>query len=422
MRVLYDTQLLGFGHHTSGIRAGLYRYAEELAKQLVTSPDCDVEFFAGSGYEWARTYLRSNPKLREEMFHMPSFSERLIEAPENSNKYTKPMYRLLRKLLSNNVRLSQDSGVNFGLGKRTLDSFDVIHFPYNTWGENFIYTGNLKKFITIHDIIPLVNSSYFNESTISHIKKTVDLVRENDFIITDSQSTKNDLSEYQNINPDNIYIVPLAADSTIFRPCKNEGNQCCNTTRKKYGIPDVPYVLSLSTLEPRKNLPHVIRCFADLVKSHKIQDLNLVLAGMRGWKEEEIFAEIENADELKERIITTGFIDDEDLSCIYSNALVFVYMSFYEGFGLPPLEAMSCGVPVITSNTSSLPEVVGDAGVMHSPTDEDSLKHSILQFYSNSDIRSKYSNLSLIQSKQFSWETCGRLTIDAYQSSIGYSM
>ena len=217
------------------------------------------------------------------------------------------------------------------------------------------------------------------------------------------------------INPDRVVVTHWAA-SELFYLCDNDSE--IESVKKKYQIPDAPYVLSLSTLEPRKNIDHTIRCFARLVEQENIHDLYLVLVGTKGWDFEKIFEELANSPKLKDRIIITGYVDDEDLAPLYSGAMAFVYPSFYEGFGLPPLEAMQCGVPVITSNTSSLPEVVGGAGIMVAPTDADALAQSMLDLYNNSDLREQMSFNSIEQAKKFSWQKCTQQTIDAYKAAL----
>ena len=183
--------------------------------------------------------------------------------------------------------------------------------------------------------------------------------------------------------------------------------------KKKYGIPDAPYILSLCTLEPRKNIDQIIRAFAKLVNESQIQELNLVLVGPKGWMFDKIFDAIATNTTVKNKIFITGFIPDEDLASIYSEAMMFVYPSFYEGFGLPPLEAMQCGTPVITSNVSSLPEVVGDAGIMVSPRDLDELCQAMLTVYKNPSLRQEMSEKSLHRASKFSWSRCALETAEA---------
>jgi glycosyltransferase involved in cell wall biosynthesis len=155
-----------------------------------------------------------------------------------------------------------------------------------------------------------------------------------------------------------------------------------------------------------------------VVLGERIDDLYLVLTGVQGWHFDQIFEEIANADEVRDRIILTGFVPDGDLAPLYSGALAFVYLSLYEGFGLPPLEAMQCGTPVITSNTSSLPEVVGDAGIMIAPTDGDALCQALLDLYNDPALGQAMSRKSLERAKLFSWEKTVERTIDAYKLAL----
>jgi glycosyltransferase involved in cell wall biosynthesis len=140
-----------------------------------------------------------------------------------------------------------------------------------------------------------------------------------------------------------------------------------------------------------------------------------VLVGTKGWDFDRIFREIERDSDIQARIVVTGFVPDEDLAALYTSSIGFVYTSLYEGFGLPPLEAMQCGVPVITSNNSSLPEVVGDAGMMVDAKDEDALCQSMLRVYQSESLREQMSKKSLEQAAKFSWEKCVQQTIEGYK-------
>jgi glycosyltransferase involved in cell wall biosynthesis len=145
----------------------------------------------------------------------------------------------------------------------------------------------------------------------------------------------------------------------------------------------------------------------------------MVLVGTKGWMFDKIFNELDASADIRDRIIITGFVHDSDLAAIYSDAAMFVYPSFYEGFGLPPLEAMKCGVPVISSNTSSLPEVVGDAGIMVAPTDLTALTQAMLSVYNDNALQQQMRAKSLERAAKFSWERCAHETVTAYKRSIG---
>ena len=175
---------------------------------------------------------------------------------------------------------------------------------------------------------------------------------------------------------------------------------------KKYKLPiDKKYVFSLCTLEPRKNLIMSVKSFIDFIDKNKINDLVFLLGGSH-WDEflSKLEKEMANFNKYKNKIIRVGYIDDEDLSIFYSFSEFFVYPSLHEGFGLPVLEAMKCGVPVITSNNSSLPEVIGEAGIMINPKSKDELIKSFEKIYFNKNFKIELSKKGLERVKLFSWE------------------
>ncbi|MEH2078262.1 MAG: glycosyltransferase family 1 protein, partial [Nostoc sp.] len=270
------------------------------------------------------------------------------------------------------------------------------------------------RIITVYDLIPLLFPEYFNHNSEHIVKNIIDQIDNNDFVCCISESTKQDIFKYQqNLNGKQVFVAHLAADKEKFYPCDNQ--EFIIKTKQKYKIPKQPYLLTLSTLEPRKNIAHVIRSFLRLIKNQHIDDLNLVLIGTKGWQYEEIFAEIDRAKELENRIIITGYVPDEDLAPLYSGALAFIYVSLYEGFGLPPLEAMQCGTPVITSNTSSLPEVVEDAGIMLNPNDTIGLCDAIFKLYCEPEYRENLAKKSIQQAQKFSWDKYVQETIKIYE-------
>ncbi|MFQ6704222.1 MAG: glycosyltransferase family 4 protein, partial [Alphaproteobacteria bacterium] len=175
---------------------------------------------------------------------------------------------------------------------------------------------------------------------------------------------------------------------------------------KKYNIPtDKKYVFSLCTLEPRKNLIRAVKTFIEFIKKNKIDDMVFVLGGAH-WDKFiiKLEKEIQDFGNYKDKIIRAGYIDDEDLAALYSSAEWFVYTSQYEGFGLPPLEAMKCGCPVITSNNSSLPEVVGDAGIMIDWDSDEQHIAAYEKYYFDKKYRDSMAKKGLERSKQFSWD------------------
>jgi glycosyltransferase involved in cell wall biosynthesis len=329
-------------------------------------------------------------------------------------KHSELPLRILRKaLIPFRNRVSyQTVAIDFDI----LQQAQIYHSPFEKFPLEVKKSRHLKKFLTVYDLIPILYPHFFDFNEDSIVKDAISSLDSESWVLSISHATKNDLCNYSTaINPDKVIVTHLAASNSFYPfDDQQKSQEIC----QKYNIPDAPYILSLSTLEPRKNIDHTIHCFLKLVQQEKLSDLNLVLVGTKGWNYDKIFAEISNNSHLEDRIIVTGYVADEDLAPLYSGALAFVYPSFYEGFGLPPLEAMQCGVPVITSNTSSLPEVVGDAGIMLDPKDEDSLCHSLLNLYNDENLRASMAEQSLKQAKKFSWEKCTQETINAYKIAL----
>lgn len=291
---------------------------------------------------------------------------------------------------------------------KNADIFHSFYYPLNN--EVKRYT-NLKRVVTVHDLIPILFPDLHFTSSL--IKNIIESIGKDGFAICVSENTKKDLLAYApHINPKNVFVSLLAASTEHFYVCTDD--EKFSIIKKKYNLPD-KYFLSVGTLEPRKNVDHVIRTFLKVIKENNINDLGLVLVGAKGWDYDKIFNEYENAQELKSKIIITGRVPDEDLASLYSHAHSFYYMSLYEGFGLPPLEAMQCGVATVTSNTSSLPEVVGDAAIMLNPKDVESLSTVMLNLYTDDDLRSFYSKKGLQRSKMFSWEKCADQHAEIYK-------
>lgn len=227
-------------------------------------------------------------------------------------------------------------------------------------------------------------------------------VRRSKKLIAISEFTKNEAINLFRINPDKIVVTPLAVDTNVFKP-QSLTSQEQQKIREKYNLPE-KFLLCLATIEPRKNMPAAMQAFKRLHERHP--ELKLVLAGGRGWKTEET---LQGADD---RIVITGYIDDADRPAIYSLASVFIFPSLYEGFGLPPLEAMAVGTPTIVSDRASLPEVAGKVATQVSLENPNKLDGAIEQLLEmTSAERIAWSKSAVAWAKTFSWEETARKTL-----------
>jgi glycosyltransferase involved in cell wall biosynthesis/SAM-dependent methyltransferase len=436
IKIFYDISVLGYGHYESRSRTGVARVIENIASGLIASKQFDLSFCATHSWYAVKScldYLQTQPSFRGIPLAHSSFfrnlESKLIELYkmlENREKIfpehtQEPQSQLLtenlKKYLSNSIGISQQR--SYLIDQESLSEADIFHATFYHTPQQAREFKKLKNFATVYDLIPIILSQFFlgkNDADYQRMQASLNSLTAEDYIICISEATKNDLLNHVKLNPERVFVTHLAANTALFYPCNDAENMA--SVKHKYGIPDAPYILAVSTLEPRKNLEHVIRCFAQVVQQQGIKDLNLVLVGAKGWEYDKIFQEIANFGLSKDRIIITGYVADEDLAALYSGAMVFIYPSLYEGFGLPPLEAMQCGIPVITSNNSSLPEVVGDGGIMVDAADADGLCHSILKLYSTPALRQEMSLKSLAQAKKFSWERCTQETIAAYKIAL----
>jgi glycosyltransferase involved in cell wall biosynthesis/2-polyprenyl-3-methyl-5-hydroxy-6-metoxy-1,4-benzoquinol methylase len=290
--------------------------------------------------------------------------------------------------------------------KEALGEVDIIHSPFFNAPQE--HHGNLV--VTIHDISFLLYPQFHTEANRLHcFNGTLKAALYADRIIAVSQQTKQDLIQYFAIPEDRIRIVHEAPRHFCF-PERND--DLIRSTLERLGVYR-NFVLFVGSLEPRKNLKTLLTAYGSYVKRHARPEL-LVIAGGKGWLNEEIRQSVSGLG-LEERVRFVGYVTEADLRVLYSAAKLFVYPALYEGFGLPPLEAMACGAPVITSNTSALPEVVGDAALLIDPHNSEELSHAMQRVLCNDALRLRMRQQSLLRARLFSWERAARETLAIYQ-------
>ncbi len=283
---------------------------------------------------------------------------------------------------------------------------DIFHFP------DFVLppVRNGHRVVTVHDLSFLLHPEYADEGLRSYLERTVPKsVRSADFVVVDSANTLNELVCLMDADPARVEVV-YPAVSDHFQPV--EYGEKLETVRKKYNL-HYPFILNQNVIEPRKNLPRLIQAYARLRKDLEIPH-RLVIGGGLGWMYESVFQTVEELN-LGEEVIFLGYVPDADLPALYSLAEVFVYPSIYEGFGIPALEAMACGTPVVTSNSSSLPEAVGDAGLTVKPTDVDGIAEAIAQILMNRTLRADLRRRGLERAKLFTWRASAEKVLAIYR-------
>ena len=236
-------------------------------------------------------------------------------------------------------------------------------------------------------------------------------------VLVPSEHTRRDICETYDLAPGRVAVTPLAAPAH-FAPVGDEAE--LRRVRGLYGI-EGDYVLSVGSIQPRKNLARLVGAYAGLRRARPQANLpKLVLVGKRAWLYGETLRAIRESG-IGDLTVLTGYVSESDLPALYTGALCFVYPSYFEGFGLPPLEAMQCGAPVVAGDRTSLPEVVGRAGLLVDPFDEGALAAAIARLIDDGDLRARLRAAGLERARQFTWRETARLTLEAYERAAGGS-
>ncbi|MBD3379388.1 MAG: glycosyltransferase [Candidatus Omnitrophica bacterium] len=291
------------------------------------------------------------------------------------------------------------------------DRVDILHVP-GFAGPRTGYAG--RKVTTVHDLIGLIYPGNLGTLSRFYWKRWLPFcVRSSDLIISVSEHTKKDITRLLGIPGERIRVVHSAAEArfSVIQESRDK-----ERVRRKYGLP-ARFVMTAGTVEPRKNIPGLIEAFAAYIGKSET-DLSLVIVGKKGWGYAEAEARARELDILQ-RVVFTDYAEDADLPLLYNLAEFFIMPSFYEGFGLPVLEAMSCGKAVICSDVSSLPEIAGESALFVAPDDLEAMSEAIADLDRNRRKREKFSRLSLSRAGEFSWERTARETMRAYMEVSG---
>ncbi|MBA3438738.1 MAG: glycosyltransferase family 4 protein [Pyrinomonadaceae bacterium] len=267
--------------------------------------------------------------------------------------------------------------------------------------------------VTIHDLSLFLYPETHEDHLVRRAHRRLPtMARTADLIITPSESVKREVCEHLPVKASKVVAVPEAPRRS-FRPIPLEHTI---ETRRRLGIED-DFLLFVGTVEPRKNLLTLVQAFDEILRTTTLRP-QLVIAGKRGWLVDDLFSYIKRTG-IDERILFTGYVSDEDLCALYSSCRVCVYPSLYEGFGLPPLEAMACGAPVVTTRIPPIIETVGQAARLVVPKDVRALAQSIIELLQDADERQRLSYAGLERAAEFTWERTARRTLDVYHQALG---
>lgn len=285
---------------------------------------------------------------------------------------------------------------------------DVTHF-FNYIVPPFV---SGKKVVTVHDMV----YKAFPDTVRGRTKFMLNMglkrsMKRADIIVTDSEFSKSEILKYFPQHSSKIRVVPCGVDLDRFKPCTD--SERISEVKASLGI-EGDYFLYVGTIEPRKNLRRLITAYSAFVKKVGEDSPKLVLAGGKGWLDVEIYASVQKLG-LEGKVHFTEYVPADDMTPLMCGALAFVFPSLYEGFGMPPLEAMACGAPVLTTNAASLPEVVGDCAVICDAYSAKSIAQGLYRLYSDENLRRDLSKRGIERAKNFTWERSAQMLHDIYR-------
>jgi glycosyltransferase involved in cell wall biosynthesis len=420
MKTIFDISTVG---NNPATRTGIARTAWSIADLLHQKLGDNISFSAIGSVKSSlqiESLLSSHPEFKSAIYPVGDFarnieglSDRAVDNSNSSgNSFIRKTQQAVLKNISRAIKVNRQP-----IDPQVLAEADIFHSSYPRIPKQVRKVLPSRHLQTVYDLTPLLlDKKYFHPGQYGVTKRIIDSIQPHDWVTTISDATRNDLLNRRKLNPEKVITVYLAAAPELFYPVSNRA--IIEVTRQKYHIPEGDYFLSLHSLAPHKNMEHLIACFKQVILQEKSKDLHLVICG---GNQDSVLSMVQ-ANHLSDAdlkfIHFTGFVDDRDLAAIYTGAIGFIFPSLYEGFGLPVLEAMQCGCPVISSNTSSLPEVVAEAGFLVSPIDKDTLCESMRKLYLSAELRSNYSQLSLARSTAFSWQKTVGATIEIYQQMM----
>lgn len=296
-------------------------------------------------------------------------------------------------------------GLPLYLRQTSFDLFHGTNYEVPLWNRR-------RNVLTIHDLSLLLHPAYHEPRLVRRARRRLPLMlRSAAMIIAVTESMKREICEHLNVTANRVVVTPEAPRRSFHRISLED----TMTTRRRLAIED-DFILFVGTVEPRKNLITLVRALDEVLRHTSLRP-QLVIAGGKGWLMDELFSFLE-ASPAKERVRFIGFTSDDDLRALYSSCRLSVYPSLYEGFGLPPLEAMACGAPVITSRIPAIEETVGSAALLVDPLNVTELARAIVGLWNDQQQREHLSAAGLQRASEFTWERTAQLTLDVYRAVI----
>lgn len=368
----------------------------------LTAPKTGVGHYT---FELARALARLEPANQFEILYPSTYPT--ISTVDGSNEASVPENLKLERVRVGLLgRHWWSTGLPRYIKRAGLELFHGTNFDIPLWRRS-------ATVLTIHDLSQLIHPETHPQRSVRRARRRLPLMaRTADVIITPTETVRREVCEHLKSTPDKVFAIPEAARA-CFRPLEFAETEA---VRRRLGVTG-EFLLTVGTLEPRKNLSILVSAFENVIRERSQSNIQLVIAGGRGWLSDPLFAAIETSP-VRDNILLTDYLHDEDLRALYASCRAFIYPSIYEGFGLPPLEAMACGAPVIASRIPSLEETVADAVWLFDPGNDDELSQKILELLADENARRALSIAGQKRAAEFSWDRTARETMQVYVEAV----
>jgi glycosyltransferase involved in cell wall biosynthesis len=355
-------------------------------------------------WELARALAGESPDDRFELAYPSRYPE--VKPEEEGGRALPENLSLARVRVGALGRRWWALGLPRYAARRGFALFHGTNFETPLWGAT-------TKVVTVHDLSLLALPETHEPARVRRARRRLPLMaRAADAVVTPTESVRREACGLLGLAPEKVFAVPEAARE-CFRPASFAETE---EARRRLGA-GAEFLLAVGTVEPRKNLPALLEAFEEVLRAGASDELRLVVAGRRGWLDEELFARLARSD-ARHRVVFTGYVSDADLRALYSSCKLFVYPSRYEGFGLPPLEAMSCAAPVVAGRSPAVAEVAADAARLFDPARPDQLTRALLELLQDEPARRHLSAAGLRRAADFSWQRTARMTLDVYREAM----
>ena len=422
INMLFDASILTWAYLGGPSRSGLYFVSYNILKQFAKNSRFNITLCVNSMSDFRHYVAHLSKDAFFARFPIVSTcTEKTDIYKSNINKHKnsictskntlRKMFYLL-KLIKNYFYLFIYLKSNYFT---FMKSIDIYFSGMNSAPLEVNKFKSIKHFLVLHDTVPVIFPQYYPNLKNEWYTEMIESLSKKNYYFCNSENTKNDFMKYfgKKLDKNKLFVTHIAS-SHDFHPDYDKKKLVKILEKYKANFENgKSYIFSFCTLEPRKNLIFTIRCFIKFIERHHIDNLYFYLGG-GAWDQfiGQLNESINNFSAYSSRIVQLGYVDDEDVNILYSNSLFFTYLSQYEGFGMPPLEAMQAGTPVICSNNSSLPEVVGDAAITIDCDSEEQCIKAFEDLYFNENLRKEYIARGIERAKFFSWEKTGKLMID----------